>query len=60
MSWAGGSEIAILVWELMSKYIPLKHRKKVARRLVSIMEKQDCDNIHECEDLMRDAGLVNE
>ena len=57
MGWASGSEIADKVWKLVSKFVPEKKKKGVARKLVSIFEEADCDTMYECEQLMCDAQI---
>lgn len=57
MGWASGSELAEDVWDTVRKYIPVKNRRRVARKIVDLFEQQDCDTIHECEKLMNDAEI---
>jgi len=57
MGWAGGSELAESVWKLVRKHIPKKDREKIAGKIVDLFESEDCDTMHECTQLMEDAGI---
>lgn len=59
MGWAGGSELAEDIWNLVGKYIPKKQQKRVAKKIVDLFEHQDCDTMDEAQRLMADAGLEN-
>jgi len=60
MGWASGSEIAEKVWKVVSKVIPEKDKKRIARKLITIFENADCDTMYECKDLIRCANLKRE
>lgn len=57
MGWAGGSEIATNLWKLVRRDVPVKKRKKVARKFIEEFENNDCDTMGECEQLVKDAGI---
>lgn len=57
MGWAGGSELATELWDLVREYIPASKKKKIARKFVDAFENEDCDTMGECEDLLEDAGI---
>lgn len=56
MGWSSGSELAGNIWGLISNYIPEDKKKEVAKDLIQLFEYRDCDTLHECRDLMLDAG----
>ena len=60
MGWAGGSILAEEIWKVVSKEIPKKAHKKIARKLIDLFESEDCDTIDEAEDLCEAAGRVVE
>lgn len=60
MGWSGGSVLAEDIWNIFRRYVPVKSRKRVARRLVDIFEMEDCDTMGEAERLMKDAELGQE
>ncbi len=49
MGWAGGSQLADEVWNIVSKYIPAKDRPAVAHALCAQFQNEDCDTMDECE-----------
>lgn len=55
MGWASGSELADNLWFMLRKYVPADKRKDVARKFIAHFEDYDCDTMHECEWLMKDA-----
>jgi hypothetical protein len=57
MGWASGSILAEDIWSLVSKYIPKKDKKKIARKFIDLFEDQDCDTMDEAESLVKDAKL---
>ena len=59
MGWGSGSELAESIWNVVRPLTTPKNRKKVAKKLVDFFEEKDCDTMHECEQLMKDAGLEN-
>lgn len=56
MGWAGGSEMAADIWDLIEPLTNTSNRKKIAKKLIDIFENQDCDTIYECEELCNAAG----
>lgn len=60
MGWASGSMLAENLWEEIKKYLPKKHYKVVARKIIEEMESHDCDTIDECDDLVKAAQMENE
>jgi hypothetical protein len=53
MGWAGGSELAETVWEIVKNHIPKDSKKRVAKRIVAAFEHHDCDTICEVEELCK-------
>ena len=45
MGWGAGSEVADEVWKLVKKFIPKEQKQKIAKKIINIMENQDCDTM---------------
>lgn len=60
MGWASGSELAEEFWELVERFIPPRQKRRIAKRIIDMMEHRDCDTIDEAQDLCLAAGRVNE
>ncbi len=60
MGWASGSELAEDVWEAVGKHLPKNRRQEIARRIVDLFERHDCDTLDEAQTLMKDAGLADD
>jgi len=57
MGWASGSELAENLWDNLRPLIPAKNRKKAAKAVIAAVQDHDCDTVHECEQLCKDAGV---
>lgn len=57
MGWAGGSELAGDIWDVVRKHIPESNRRRVALTICQLFEDHDCDTLQEAEELWEDAGL---
>lgn len=60
MGWASGSEIGNEIWNPIRNFIAEGNRAEAAKIVIDALESRDCDTIHECEQLVKDAGLEAE
>jgi len=60
MGWAGGAMLSEELWAFLSEMVPAEHQQEAAKKVVNLFEDYDCDNLDECPDLIKAAGLENE
>lgn len=57
MGWCKGSSLANGIWDEVRHHIPEGERRKVAQKLVGLLEDMDWDTQNESPLLMADGGL---
>ena len=55
MGWTAGSELGEKVWSLVREFVPAERRQAVALKVIDLFEAEDCDTMHEAEQLMSDT-----
>jgi len=56
MGWCSGSYLAQDTWNLVRKHIPVKERKKIAKKFLAKFEDHDADDWDSTSTLCQDAG----
>jgi hypothetical protein len=52
------SELAEFIWLSIRDYIHKSDQKIVAKKLIRLFEKFDCDTIEECEELVKASKQI--